>query len=240
MANSAWQPLAQAGAHGLFQGGLAAAQGGSFLQGAAIGAASSGIASFTTGGGPLAQMAMSAFTGGAIAEITGGNFVEGFATGLTVSALNHGLHDVAEKVASRQMIKKIESVVEMMREKNLELGLYSDGDYRNLDLTQIEEIDFNFKEYPRDNSFGSYTTTPYHLKGTFTLCNGKEVSFFVDFLAREINYVNKIIFQGTKESYSNLKVKNMVEFKGSGVVLRMSIPNQTQYRDLYRYVWGLD
>ncbi len=32
----------------------------------------------------------------------------------------------------------------------------------------------------------------------------------------------------------------MVEFKGSGVVLRMSIPNQTQYRDLYRYVWGYD
>lgn len=88
----------QMAAHGMFQGAIAAAEGGSFLQGAAIGAASSGVASLTTGGGEIAQMAMGAFTGGAIAEITGGNFVEGFATGLTVSALNHALHEVLQNI----------------------------------------------------------------------------------------------------------------------------------------------
>ena len=98
----------QMGAHGLFQGGLAAAQGGNFWQGAAIGAASSGIASLTAGGGSLAQMATGAFTGGAIAEITGGNFVEGFATGLTVSALNHVLHDIIKISSDDKTITIIE------------------------------------------------------------------------------------------------------------------------------------
>ncbi|WP_339611477.1 hypothetical protein [uncultured Planktosalinus sp.] len=44
------------------------------MQGAAIGTASSRVASFTAGGGAVAQSAMGAFTGGAIAKITGGQF----------------------------------------------------------------------------------------------------------------------------------------------------------------------
>ena len=56
----------------------------------------------------MAQAATGAFTGGAIAEITGGNFVEGFATGLTVSALNHALHQViAKPIAMNRMSKTL-------------------------------------------------------------------------------------------------------------------------------------
>lgn len=98
LAGSGWQPLAQAGAHAVFQGGLAVAQGGNFWQAAATGAASSLIGGATASGGPVAQSAIGAFTGGATSLITGGNFVEGFATGLTISALNHVLHFAEQKI----------------------------------------------------------------------------------------------------------------------------------------------
>ncbi len=97
LAGSGWQPLAQAGAHALFQGGMAAAQGGNFWQGATSAFGSSLIAGASAGSGAVAQSMMGAFTGGFISHISGGNFVEGFATGLTVSALNHGLHSALHK-----------------------------------------------------------------------------------------------------------------------------------------------
>uniref|UniRef100_UPI0030DAE529 hypothetical protein n=1 Tax=uncultured Planktosalinus sp. TaxID=1810935 RepID=UPI0030DAE529 len=64
----------------------------------------------------------------------------------------HTFHTIAQKMASRQMIRKIETVVEMMREKNLELGFYDGDDYRDPNLAQIENIDFNFREYPKSNA----------------------------------------------------------------------------------------
>ena len=105
LAGSGWQPFAQAGAHALFQGGLAVAQGGNFGQGAATAFASSLIGGATASGGPVAQATMGAFTGGFTSLLTGGSFEQGFATGLTVSGLNHALHNIANSSDRYELLK---------------------------------------------------------------------------------------------------------------------------------------
>lgn len=100
----------QAVAHGLFQGGMAAAQGGKFWSSFAAGGVASLASSLWTGGslaggdgnwgglgGKFADtaggvMLMGTITGGAAARLTGGNFWEGAVTGLIVSGLNHAMH----------------------------------------------------------------------------------------------------------------------------------------------------
>lgn len=102
----------QALAHGLFQGGLAAAQGGKFWSSFAAGSVASLASSFWMGGalkgggnwggigGNFAQstvgtLLFGTLAGGAGAKMTGGNFWEGAVTGLIVSGLNHAMHKIS-------------------------------------------------------------------------------------------------------------------------------------------------
>jgi RHS repeat-associated protein len=106
-------------AHGVFQGGLSAAQGGKFWAGFASGALSSIAASVWQGGentiknhvsgrrvgigggfkgigagtGAIGTLAFSAIAGGAGSALAGGNFWQGATTGLIVAGFNHLMHD---------------------------------------------------------------------------------------------------------------------------------------------------
>jgi RHS repeat-associated protein len=90
----------QALAHGTFQGGMSAIQGGNFWNGAAAGALSSIAAStWPAVGGKFAKsgvgmIAFGTIAGGAGAALTGGNFWQGAVTGLIVSGLNHAMHQM--------------------------------------------------------------------------------------------------------------------------------------------------
>ncbi|MBK9564739.1 MAG: hypothetical protein IPO37_06000 [Saprospiraceae bacterium] len=89
--------LLRAGAHGLTQGGISAAQGGNFWQGALSGGISSGIGSGidAIGGNGGHQILGGGLGGGIGSAISGGNFWQGFGQGLAVGAFNHSLHSVA-------------------------------------------------------------------------------------------------------------------------------------------------
>ena len=124
--NAASQQFAKATfkalAHGAFQGGMTAINGGNFWNGFAAGALSSIAASAWSGGttttegfdqqnnwaygtktithaglgsgsGTIGAIAFGTVAGGAGAALTGGNFWQGAVTGLFVSSLNHGLHN---------------------------------------------------------------------------------------------------------------------------------------------------
>jgi RHS repeat-associated protein len=105
-------------AHGAFQGGLSAAQGGKFWAGFAAGALSSIGTSVLEGGksfrhfgstnvdvvtavhkgigvniGAVGTLAFAAVMGGAGSAIGGGNFWQGATTGLIVAGFNHLMHD---------------------------------------------------------------------------------------------------------------------------------------------------
>jgi hypothetical protein len=103
-------------AHGVFQGGMTAAQGGKFWAGFAAGAMSSIAVSFWQGGssynpdgtviagsgmkgigGKFADsvtgtLAFGAVMGGAGSALTGGNFWQGAVTGIIVAGFNHVMH----------------------------------------------------------------------------------------------------------------------------------------------------
>jgi RHS repeat-associated protein len=105
----------QALAHGTFQGGITAIQGGNFWSGFAAGSISSIVSSAIGGGnsynddgtisashqglnglmhgGSSGMIFFGTFTGGAAAQLTGGNFWEGALSGFMVSALNHYAHE---------------------------------------------------------------------------------------------------------------------------------------------------
>ena len=94
--------LLRAGAHAASQGGISAAQGGSFWQGALSGGISSGIGSGidALGGNGGHQILGGGLGGGIGSAISGGNFWQGFGQGIAVGAFNHALHDVASKLVS--------------------------------------------------------------------------------------------------------------------------------------------
>ncbi len=84
----------RAGAHAVTQGGIAAAQGGSFWQGAASGGIGSGISSgiAALGGTAGHQIVGGGIGGGIGSTMNGGNFWQGFGQGIAVGAFNHALH----------------------------------------------------------------------------------------------------------------------------------------------------
>jgi RHS repeat-associated protein len=86
--------LLRAGAHGLTQGGISAAQGGNFWQGALSGSIGSGISSGIDAlGGTAGHQILGGGLGGGIGSaISGGNFWQGFGQGVAVGAFNHALH----------------------------------------------------------------------------------------------------------------------------------------------------
>ncbi len=101
-------------AHGVFQGGMTAANGGKFWAGFAAGAVSSIAASFWQGGssynsdgnefagsgmkgigastGAVGTIAFGTIMGGAASSLADGNFWQGALTGLMVSGFNHVMH----------------------------------------------------------------------------------------------------------------------------------------------------
>lgn len=87
--------LLRAGAHGLTQGGISAAQGGNFWQGALSGGISSGIGSGidALGGNGGHQILGGGLGGGIGSAISGGNFWQGFGQGIAVGAFNHALQN---------------------------------------------------------------------------------------------------------------------------------------------------
>jgi hypothetical protein len=89
--------LLRAGAHGLTQGGISAAQGGNFWQGALSGSIGSGISSGIDAlGGTAGHQILGGGLGGGIGSaISGGNFWQGFGQGVAVGAFNHALHSGA-------------------------------------------------------------------------------------------------------------------------------------------------
>ena len=90
----------QAGAHAYSGGLLSAAQGGSFLHGAASGAFSSAVGSGigALGGGGGWQIAGGTLSGGVGSSIAGGSFLQGAIQGAITSGLNHAAHRIGSRV----------------------------------------------------------------------------------------------------------------------------------------------
>ena len=140
--NAASQQFAKATfkalAHGAFQGGMTAINGGNFWNGFAAGALSSIAASAWSGGttttegfdqqnnwaygtktithaglgsgsGTIGAIAFGTVAGGASAALTGGNFWQGAVTGLFVSTLNHTFHDDGPGPKSKPKPKPIKA-----------------------------------------------------------------------------------------------------------------------------------
>jgi hypothetical protein len=101
-AGSFGHELLRAGAHGLTQGGISAAQGSNFWQGALSGAKGSGISSGidALGGSAGHQILGGGLSGGIGSDISGGNFWQGFEQGIAVGAFNHALHSAASNSIS--------------------------------------------------------------------------------------------------------------------------------------------
>ncbi len=102
--DAASQLVVKSAAHGVFQGGVAAIQGGDFWSAAATSAFASAAAGTLPAGdhggsflsaANLANMGGTALIGGFISEGTGGSFIEGFATSLTIATFNDALHRTA-------------------------------------------------------------------------------------------------------------------------------------------------
>jgi hypothetical protein len=114
-------------AHGAFQGGMSAAQGGKFWAGFAAGAlssiASSAIQMGSTGintdgtdcvtnfgatiNKPAVILATGAIMGGAGSAIGGGNFWQGAVTGLVVAGFNHLMHMGSENNRAARAVKHL-------------------------------------------------------------------------------------------------------------------------------------
>ena len=111
--------LGRAGAHALTQGGISAAQGGSFLRGALSGGISSGIGSGidALGGKAGHQILGGGLSGGIGSVIGGGNFWQGMGQGLAVGAFNHALHSGAEAInQSSQCIPCVQEIISLASE----------------------------------------------------------------------------------------------------------------------------
>ncbi|MBK9256466.1 MAG: hypothetical protein IPM42_13345 [Saprospiraceae bacterium] len=83
------------GAHAATQGGISAAQGGNFWQGALSGGIGSGISSGidALGGAAGHQILGGGLGGGIGSAMSGGNFWQGLGQGIAVGAFNHALHN---------------------------------------------------------------------------------------------------------------------------------------------------
>lgn len=101
--------LLRAGAHGLAGGFVGALGGGDFGQSFITGFISSAVGSATSALKLNASLtiATSALTGGVTAWITGQDFVKGALQGMTVSMMNHALHDVVIGACRVEVTKKI-------------------------------------------------------------------------------------------------------------------------------------
>ncbi|MBK9256461.1 MAG: hypothetical protein IPM42_13320 [Saprospiraceae bacterium] len=86
--------LLRSGAHAATQGGISAAQGGNFWQGALSGGIGSGISSgiAALGGAAGHQILGGGLGGGIGSAMSGGNFWQGLGQGIAVGAFNHALH----------------------------------------------------------------------------------------------------------------------------------------------------
>ena len=144
-------------AHGVFQGGLTAIQGGNFWNGFAAGSISSMASSLWAGGtntteGPdnsristkgtgftgiggtsgTSMIVFGTIAGGAGAALTGGNFWQGAATGLIVSALNHNVHQMdlikeQTKLIAKAYGESLGDVYRFLKEHPITLTLNEDG-----------------------------------------------------------------------------------------------------------------
>lgn len=93
--------LLRAGAHAATQGGISAAQGGNFWQGALSGGIGSGISSGidALGGAAGHQILGGGLGGGIGSSLSGGNFWQGFGQGIAVGAFNHALQNgIVERI----------------------------------------------------------------------------------------------------------------------------------------------
>ena len=90
----------RAGMHAVNQGGISAAQGGNFWQGALSGGLSSGIGSGigAMGGKAFHQILGGGISGGIGSSMAGGGFWGGFGQGIAVGAFNHALHDFISQI----------------------------------------------------------------------------------------------------------------------------------------------
>lgn len=99
-------------AHGVVQGTLGTAQGGSFKNGFASGALGSlGGSAFGAVGGKFAESrvgmtSFGAFSGGVGAELSGGDFWRGAGTGATISLLNHLADHTEGSLAEKKAFKE--------------------------------------------------------------------------------------------------------------------------------------
>jgi RHS repeat-associated protein len=100
-------------AHGVVQGSLGMAQGGSFKNGFASGALGSmGGSAFGAVGGKFAKSGVgmtsfSALSGGVGAELSGGDFWRGAGTGATIGLLNHFMHQVEGNLEEKRASKGV-------------------------------------------------------------------------------------------------------------------------------------
>ena len=142
----------QAAAHGMFQGGMSAWQGGSFWSGFATGAISSIAASAWTGGSTIVEngnvteefvheglgstlglqngvgtVLFGSLAGGVGATLTGGNFWRGAITGAIVSGLNHTLHGGKKISKSNYTYRKIDKSINSEKLVYFQKGKYRDA-----------------------------------------------------------------------------------------------------------------
>lgn len=173
-----------------------------------------------------------AMSGGFGSVMAGGNFWEGARNGAISAGLNHAMHAIQQNVATKKLISNMEQAIEAQREAMLR---YFSSDPDNPTHQSFDSIDFNIGEYVYKKGLFSYkSATQYKVNGSLTI-NGSEILFNGLFYARPDNYVTYIENLGTTAGYGFL-VKNAFFFKGSGIVMRVQIPDNYQYQLLVDYM----
>ncbi|MDE5423323.1 DUF637 domain-containing protein [Ancylomarina sp. DW003] len=175
-------------AHGVVQGTLGTAQGGSFKNGFASGALGSlGGSAFGAVGGKFAESrvgmtSFGALSGGVGAELSGGDFWRGAGTGAIIGLLNHYAHQIEGDLAEKRAFKQKHSLDGMnLADAN---GGLSNSYYKGLATT------------------GSI----YSAKGLYRLVNAE----FID----QVKYNNSIRISGSPSSVASLKVPGFIKFIG--------------------------
>ncbi len=230
----------QAGAHAVLGGGLSLAQGGKFGAGALSGAFSSSFASLT--GGLMKNIGKfwkvvgvtttGGISGGVGSVIGGGNFWAGFRQGAISGGLNHAAHFIQQKIASKILISKIEKAIQAERESMLRF-INSDPDFPS--PKGFSRIDFNIKDYPYNDSFlgdNEYS----NLAGEINV-GGKKIQINATYNARPDNFVSYIEHLGSGATPFGAVLVNSFALKGSGTVVRISIPNNSSYQYVKDYLY---
>lgn len=230
----------QMGAHAILGGYMNVFQSGEFGAGALSGAFGSVFGGTSNSllknaGGVLRAVGTTfsgAISGGFGSVMAGGNFLEGARNGAISAGLNHAMHTIQQNVATKKLISNMEQAIEAQREAMLK---FIKSDPYNPTHDSFNAIDFNIKEYAykrgilADNEY-------YGLSGKIRV-GGKTIDFKATYMARPDNYVTYIKHIGSGATVFGRVLVNSFAMTGSGTVVRLNIPSNSDYQYLRDYIY---